>query len=169
MAELSKFPFSLQMYEQEAKVRGLYLTVCCDVERILSDIMAKCELDDISLREHYKSYLPFEMGAKLKMCKDVLERYNAEYYKFFTPEFEAFEELLKYRDMLAHGFTDYDDNQQDKTFIDFYWVTGTKKNRIWNKEKVIIKPFVMKMLKYREHVMQLMKLLSALSNERGHQ
>ncbi len=173
MNELHNFPFALQMYGFEAKVRGLYLTIACDIERMMCDVIAKCEVEAEIEREAFKLKLPFEMGAKLKRCKEALEKYNKAYFDFFIPQFDAIEQLCKYRNMLAHGFSEYDDNKVDKTFIIFKWVESAVKNpgekteRVSKTEKILIRPFINQMNHYRDHVLQFMKLIAKLSEERG--
>ena len=66
MHETKKYPFSLDMFGLEAKVRGLYLTIACDFEKIMSDIIVNCEESDGSKRELLRLKIFFEMGKKLK-------------------------------------------------------------------------------------------------------
>ena len=163
-----QFPFSLQMYGQESKVRGLYLTISCDIERLLCDLIAKCEIDNPNERNEFKLTLPFAMGAKIVRCKDALGEYNIEYFNFVEPDFKEIELLLKYRNMLAHGFSEYDDNKFDNSFIIFNWIEKDINNkRVHQTEKIMVMPFIMKMKEYRNNVWKFMQLHHRLTEERG--
>ena len=168
MNQPSKWPFALDMFGFESKVRGIYLTVACDFENLMSDVIAICEEVDPSKRSLNRLNHPFEMGAKLTRCKKALKEYNKKYFDFFMPQFEVIEKLCKYRTMLAHGFSEYDDNKLDNTFLIFHWVIKEKRNE--NKmrtEKILIKRFILEIESYRKHVLQFMKLHAKLSEERG--
>jgi hypothetical protein len=107
------------------------------------------------------------MGAKLKRCKEALESYNKEYFHFFIPQFEIIERLCKYRIMLAHGFSEYDSNKLDKTFIIFHWVNKESGKKEIKEEKIMIKPFISEIESYRKHIVQFMKLHAVLESQRG--
>lgn len=166
MNQIHKYPFFLEMFGFESKVRGIYLTVACDFENLMSDVIAICEEADVSLRGDNRLNHPFEMGAKLKRCKKALEVYNKEYFDFFMPEFNAIEKLCKYRTMLAHSFSEYDNQELDKTFIIFHWVVNDNGKKEMKEEKILIAPFIKEILVYRKHVFQFMKLHAALEGER---
>jgi hypothetical protein len=162
-----KYPFFLNMFGLESKVRGLYLTVACDFENLMSDVIAICEETDISQRSINRLKHPYEMGAKLERCKKAVEDYNKVYFKFFIPEFEVIGKLVKYRTMLAHGFSEYDNNELDKTYIIFNWVIKENGKKEMKEEKIIINPFIKEIVTYRKHVFQFMKLHATLEGERS--
>lgn len=166
MKQIHKFPFFLEMFGFESRVRGIYLTVACDFENLMSDIISICEESDALLRSENRLNHPFEMGAKLKRCKKALKAYNEEYFNFFTPEFNAIEKLCKYRTMLAHGFSEYDTQKLDNTFIIFHWVVNDNGKKEMKEEKILIESFIKEILVYREYVFQFMKLHAALEKER---
>ena len=158
-----KYPFALNMFGREAKVRGLYLTVACDFEKILSDITLRCEEPDISKRDILKLKLPSEMGKKLERCKLALQNYNLSYYNHFISQFEVTKELLPYRNMLAHGFSLYDPEKSDESFITFIWFERGKE-RI---DKIDISSFMQKIEHFRKHISLLYTLHSKIHDERG--
>jgi hypothetical protein len=160
------YSFALEMFGFESKVRGIYLTVACDFENLMSDVIAICEEVNISQRSINRLTHPFEMGAKLKRCKKALETYNNEYLIFFMPEFNVIEKLCKYRTMLAHGFSEYDNKKLDKTFIIFNWVIKQNGKNEMKSEKIFIKLFIDEIDIYRRHVLQFMKLHAKLEEER---
>jgi hypothetical protein len=164
---MSKFGFSLDMFGFESKIRGLYLTVACDYEFFMVRIIAMCQVQDITKREAFKLSLPYEMGAKLKILKESVENYNINYYAFFKTHFDIISELVFYRTMLAHGFSQYDDNKVDESFIDFSWIEGPKNNRLKRTERIVIKSFLMDIDRYRLNLLEFMKLDAVLVNERG--
>ena len=163
MNQKQEYPFSLDMFGLEAKVRGLYLTIACDFEKIMSDIIVKCEEPDGSKREALRLKIAFEMGKKLKRCEQELLKYNSAYYNHFIPQFEAIKELLKYRNMLAHGFSQYDPQKIDKSFITFIWVEKGKE-RIDN---INVKPFIKNILHFRDHISLFYTLHAKICEERG--
>ena len=69
--------------------------------------------------------------------------------------------------MLAHGFSEYDKKEIDKSFIIFHWVTKENNIKIKKSDKIIIRPFLQKIEDYRKEVFQFMKLFSVLERERG--
>ena len=164
---MSKFGFDLDMWGQEAKVRGLYLSVACETEFFLDRITSKCEEIDGTKRELLKLDLPYEMGSKLKRCRTVLRQYNVNYYNFFKPVFDNFDKLVKYRNMLAHGRAGFDEMKNDKSYIIFNWIEGSKSTRERKELKIEVMPFIRDMEIYRQQVFQLYKLDAKLSEERG--
>ena len=159
-----KYPYPLEMFGLESKVRGLYITLACDFEKVMTEIIVMCEGDDPSKRDDLELKIPFEMGKKLQRCKRELIKYNPAYYNHFIPEFEAVEELVKYRNMLAHGFSQYDENKLDKDFITFSWIEKGKKKI----DKIKVYPFIKKIEKYTKHIFLLYTLHAKISEERGY-
>ena len=70
---MDKYPFFLEMFGFESRVRGIYLTVACDFENLMSDVIAICEEADSSQRIINRLNHPFEMGAKLKSVRKHLK------------------------------------------------------------------------------------------------
>ncbi len=166
---MSIYGFDLDMWGQEAKVRGLYLSVACEIEFFIDIITSKCEEADGTKREALKLDMPYEMGAKLKRCKTALSAYNISYHNFFKTVFDDFEQLVKYRNMLAHGRASFDQEKIDKSYILFNWIEGPKSKRMRNELKIEVMPFLRDMEKYRQQVFQLYKLHAKLSEERGNE
>ena len=176
MCNKPELPFDLRMFEREAKVRGLYLTVSCDFERVLSDIAAKCAIEENSqpLRDGFRIKLPFEMGAKLDKCIEILKAYNEGYYNQYKEQFDVIKELSIYRTMLAHGFSHYDEAKQDDTTLYFTWIEviddeNGKKLRRLRRDTITFQPFVLRMLHYKEHILTLVDLVLKLREERGNE
>lgn len=82
-----QFPFYLRMMGAESRVRGIYLSVACDFENLMSDIIAICEESDKDNLEDNRLKQPLEIGAKLKRCKAVVEIHNKKYYDFLAQNF----------------------------------------------------------------------------------
>lgn len=163
MLQKHKYPFSLEMFGLESKLRGLYMTLACDFEKVMTDIIIMCEEDDPSERNNLELKIPFEMGKKLQRCKRELIKYNPAYYNHFIPQFEAIEELLKYRNMLAHGFSEYDDKKLNKSFIIFSWIERGKKKI----DKIQVLPFIRKIEKYSKDISLLYTLHAKILEERS--
>ncbi len=164
---MSKHGFELDMWGQEAKVRGLYLSIACECEFFMDIITSKCEEADGTKREALKLSMPYELGAKLKRCRTALSAYNLKYYNFLQGMFNDFEQLAKYRNMLAHGRASFDKAKIDRSFIIFDWIEGSKSNRVRNQLRIEVKPFVKDMESYRKQIFQLYKLHAKLCEERG--
>jgi len=159
---MGKYPFSLDMFGLEAKVRGLYLTLACDFEKVMVETIALCEEPDDSKRQAFMIKMPFEMGKKLKMFKKSVMKYNKSYYNHFLPQFKIIGELVKYRNMLAHGFSQYDTNKSDKSFIIFEWQHKGK----LKSDRIEVKPFMNKILDYRIHIGLIYTLHAKIAEER---
>ncbi|MEO8861458.1 MAG: hypothetical protein ABI358_08550 [Ginsengibacter sp.] len=157
------YPFALNMFGSEAKVRGLFITVACDFDVVISHMIMKCEEPDKEKRDALFMRLPYEMGKKLNRCKKALKAYNEGYYNRFLVEFDAMKELLKYRNMLAHGYSQFDEKQLDDSFIIFNWIEKGKLKI----DKIALIPFYKNILRFRKHLSNLYELHAAIVQERG--
>jgi hypothetical protein len=165
MKNLSEMPFTQQMQGKEALIRGIYLSISCDYERLLDDIITKCEVIEPERRELYKmnKVRHLEMGKKLDRCRKALKKYNEFYYKVNEPYFKIIKELLKLRNMLAHGYSDYDENLQDTTFITFNYLENYKPKT----KQIEVFSFLMELETYRKSIMEFMQLVIYLAAEVG--
>ena len=59
------FPFALRMRELDIKRRDIYIAIACDIERMMDDIIGKCEIDERLERRNFK----FEKIISLEMGK----------------------------------------------------------------------------------------------------
>ena len=162
-----KFPFALRMMGIESKVRGIYLTASCDFERLMSDIIAVCEETDKQKVEGNKLKQPLEIGAKLDRCLKAVENHNKTYIELFATEFSIIEKLCYYRTILAHGFSEYDENKKDESYIIFNWVYKNGNKRELRSEKIIVRPFIMEINNYRKNIFEFMKLHAYISIDKG--
>lgn len=151
----------------DIKVRGIYIALACDIERTLSDIISLCEISDFDKRSEFKfeQILHLEMGKKLTKCKKSLERYNVNYYNEYKQHLERIDILVEYRNVLAHGFSEYDPNEKDDETITYY---NKEKSRL---AKYVIKPkaFIMNLKDFHSVILQLNDLVGRLARERGSQ
>lgn len=69
--------------------------------------------------------------------------------------------------MLAHGFSEYDENKLDESYIIFHWINKANGIREMKSEKIVVQPFIMQIEKYRKNIFQFMKLHAALSRDKG--
>jgi len=167
---ISQLPFTQQMQVHESHVRGVYISIACDYEQLMDDVIYLCELETgpltltdeiISHKLRYICHL--EMGKKFRRTKEGLKNYNIQYFQDFTPHLDIIEKLVKYRTILAHGYSSYDEHQKDKSFIDFKYFYKGKEHT----ERIIIYPFLTKMEQYRSSIMELAGLTVLLRKERG--
>lgn len=162
---MDRLNYTQRMQFLEASVRGVYISIACDVERIMEDMIAQIEIDNPKDRLSFKmrKICGLEMGMKLQRLDDGLKAYNARYYKYYKNELNIIRELVGYRNLLAHGYSDYDDNKVDKRFITFTNIYRNKKDVV----KIEVEPFLFQMEKYREGLKKLMTLTITLYNERA--
>src|SRR5436190_1078086 len=153
------------MRELDIKTRGLYIAISCDIERMLDDVISYCEIDsDAKQRNDFKrdKIMHLEMGKKLSRCMRVVEKYNSEYFNKYLSDFNRIDELVQYRNVMAHGYSEYDPHEADERYIKYY-----------NKEKgkiavYTIEPreFIKSMKTFQEHLLRLAELLQLLHQER---
>ena len=161
---ITKHPFHLQMLEKEAKVRGIYISVSCHVETVMLALIAVCEEPVVSKRKKLILSIPYPMGNKFDRCKKAVKTYNPNYYEVFNAQFKAIEYLIKSRNMLCHGQSNFDANRKDKSFIDFTWINEGKE-RV---DRIVVGEYI-NMLKpyFFDHVYKLYTLHAKISEERG--
>lgn len=167
--QLQKLPFAQQMQFYEGSVRGVYLSIACDMEFLMSDIIAKIEKFPLVKGERLKfkedKIYQLEMGKKTRRCIDDLKDYRkGVYYNKFKPQFDIIETLVHYRNLMAHGHSDYDDKKMDTSFI---WFKNYKGKKII--EKIMVAPFILEMETYRKNLMKLLDLIIILTAERGNE
>lgn len=164
MIDLSHLPFAQQMQVREAHVRGLYISIACDYERLMDDLIVLCELDRASNVAEYKTkhLVHLEMGKKFRRSKTGLEKAFPNHYSDFLPHFGVIERLVKFRTILAHGYSEYDDNG-DPSYIIF---EHHHKGKIL-REKVVIDPFLNELRHYQNSILELMGLTVLLRKEKG--
>ncbi len=176
--DFSHLPRTQQMLVYEANIRGAYISISCDSERLMDDLVALCELgkifptglDEKTDDEIIKTIIAYkvrlitslEMGKKLDRCQKGLKNYNQNYFEEFNKHFTVIADLVKDRNLMAHGYTDFDIHQNpNQVLILFENVERGKK-----KEKVIdFQPFIMQLERYRSVIMELLELVVRLRIE----
>lgn len=174
----SQLPYTQQMQTHEANVRGTYISIACDYEQLMDDLIVLCELEKIfpagfdeksdgEIIQEINGYktkwvTSVEMGKKFRKCKDGLVKYSQTYFDDFSPHFIVISDLIQDRNLMAHGYSNYDVQQESgKIFILFENVQQGKKE-----EKLIeVRPYIAKLEKYRKGIMELMGLTLTLRME----
>ncbi len=153
------------MQAKEVYLRGLYLSISCDIEYMLVDIIAKCIIDEPSQRESFKVryFGNNSMGKKIVKAKESLKKYNENYYHEFKDCFKTIDNLLERRNMFSHSKIEGDILEQDKTVLTFNYID--KGVRIIDTKK--IDPLFTELLTYRTGIMRLVELVLILTKERG--
>lgn len=165
-------PFTQQMQVHECHVRGVYLSIACDYEQLMEDVIALCESDQVSrpinngsIKRYCIKYLThLTMGKKLGRLSKKLKAYNEEYFNSLSEQFKIMDKLVEYRNILAHGYSNYDEKQLDTSFIIFEHVDKGKLNT----SNVSIKPFLLAYEHYRQCLNKLMELTVAMRAEIYH-
>ena len=118
------------MQAKEVYLRGLYLSISCDIEYILVDIIAKCIIDEPSQRESFKVryFGNNSMGKKIVKAKESLKKYNENYYYEFKDCFKTIDNLLERRNIFSHSKIEGDILEQDKTVLTFNYIDKGCKN-----------------------------------------
>ena len=164
-----ELPFVQQMQVRESNVRGTYICIACDFESLMEDLIVLCELPEEKLNAagvlemKLKKTTQLEMGKKYRRAKDGLEKYNSEYHNDFLPHFTVIAKLVKYRTILAHGYSEFDPHQKDNTWIAFNYHDKGKMKQ----EKIIILPFIMQLEEYRKSIMELAGLVVQIRKDRN--
>ena len=116
---IPKPTFDQQVSINEMQMRGLYLSIACDVEFVLTDLICACLASTNQQKEDIKAAL-FEkvmMDRKIKMAKEVLQKYNTQHFEVNKPFLKKFEELKGYRNMLAHARITGDPESKDTNIL----------------------------------------------------
>ena len=167
MVRYEDLPFTQQMQTQEVNVRGLYLSISCDIEVLLVDIIAKCEIANPAEREDFKvrKLAGLEMGKKLGRSVKSLTIYNPHLSAQFKTTFEMINDLLGLRNILAHSKISCDPNKKNKSILWFNYV----ERGVRIKETREIKPLINELHAYRNELVKLMDLVIILNRERGNE
>lgn len=107
-----------------AKLRGLYLDMCGDLEFALVDIVVVCLIKDHKERKDIKEVLLENamMGKKIAMAEAAIKRHNEAYYNQFKNLFIKFRELSGWRNKFAHSRITGDPKEKDLSFITFHYI-----------------------------------------------
>lgn len=111
-----------------AKLRGLYLDMCGDLEFALVDIIVVCLIKDHKERKSIKEVLLENamMGKKIAMAESAIKRHNEGYYNQFKICFDKFKELSGWRNKFAHSRITGDPEEKDLSFIIFHYIKDGK-------------------------------------------
>jgi len=149
-------PFTQQMQAKEALVRGTYLSISCDFERLMVDLIIMAEYEKGSrhpktLNDKRKITRDCSMGEKLRRCKTGMRKHS-EHYKYLGKHFRVINKLTQMRNMLAHGFSEFDNKQKVKDYIVFRYVDN---NYVEHADKIMVQPFLALLEKYRKSIVVL--------------
>lgn len=182
----NNLPRTQKFQFHEANVRGTYLSIACDYERLLDDLYIYSDItkifpkgfgnntdkEIIAIINEYKTrkVSHLEMGKKYQTSKDNMEVNFKNHFNDFSPHFTVIESLIAYRNLMAHGYTRYDIPQVPGKICILF--ENNVKGKI-TKHTINVKLFLMQLSKYREGIMELVGLVLALRKEifgnRGHQ
>lgn len=111
-----------------AKLRGLYLDMCGDLEFALVDIIVVCLIKDHKERKFVKEVLLENayMSKKITMAESVIKHHNEGYYNQFKICFDKFRELTGWRNKFAHSRITGDPKEQDLSFLIFHYIKDGK-------------------------------------------
>lgn len=149
----------------DIKTRGVYIALACDIERMMDEIISSLEVDNVNERKDFRrdKIMHLEMGKKVNRCMKSLEKYNASYSLQYSPQFKIMEELVEYRNVMAHGYSEYDKDEKEEKYIIYY---NKEKNKI---ARYVIEPrkFIKNMKDFQESLLKLVDLIFLLAQERG--
>lgn len=155
-------PFTQKMQSKEAIVRGTYLSISCDFDRVMNEIVGLCEyykIDSTLNKDGLSKYTfnkvrGLEMGTKFQRCKDAIFDLDQDIHNCNNGCFSIISKLITNRNLFAHGYSEYDPNNIDTSFITFM-----NKERSANIIKtVIVDDFIAELEQYRKMAMGLMYL-----------
>jgi hypothetical protein len=169
-------PFTQKMQFHEAYVRGLFISIACDYERIMDDIIALCEMEKIfpsgfenlsdediiaQINEYKIQFITWkEMGKKLdKKCVPLLKLYNSEYFNKYEKCFDIVRDLVQDRNLMVHGYSDYNEQQNEKGIsISFTNIVQNQKKKTLKKKIIVIQPYIKNLERYAIGIIELSEL-----------
>ena len=95
----------------EIDIRGRFMTMACDIEFMLLNIMVYCSPDPYNQIRKFKKMM---MSDKIQNTIADLKKYKRKYYKEYKEELEELDEFKIIRNDLAHNRIDWE-NEQDLT------------------------------------------------------
>lgn len=149
----------------EAQLRGLYLSISCDLEFALNDVTCLCLLKDKAERDIIRPMLFEQTGLarSILYAEKALKLYNEAYYDQYAECFVAFKHLNKLRNKFAHSRINADPKKEDLNMLIFeYTKDGKDWHEVDNKEVLLAK---LNEIKHR--LMHFIELVTKLYQERN--
>lgn len=105
MITAADFTFSTEMNEKEIELRGRYLSIACDLDYILTELICICFIDKHIYRKTFKILMleRILMGRKLSILEKALHDYNEEYFNKYKRTFNSIKILVENRNLFAHS------------------------------------------------------------------
>ncbi|MFP5042303.1 hypothetical protein [Parasediminibacterium sp. JCM 36343] len=126
--EFENLPFGQWKILQEIKIRGRFLSLSADLEYYIIKIIVYCDAKNPEIVRKFKRCL---LGMKLKWLKEDFEKHFPEKYKLLSVTLDLLEtKLLTIRNHIAHCQIFFDENEQDRSFIeilDIQFIDGENK------------------------------------------
>lgn len=100
----------------EMKIRGRFISLSTNLEYFIIKIIVYCDAKNPEISRKFKSYM---LGKKLTWMKEDLKRYFPQKFNYLSVAFEMLEnKLLSIRNHMAHCEMFFDENEQDRSFIE---------------------------------------------------
>jgi hypothetical protein len=111
--------FSEIVHSKEIWLRGFHLSVACDMEYVLTDIICTCLASTAKQREEFKInfFENVSFARKLTLAKNILEKDFPEDYKYNEDVFEGFKKLRERRNFYAHARISGDPEGKDESLL----------------------------------------------------
>lgn len=175
----ARLPYTQRMQVHEANIRGTYLSISCDYERILDDIAALCQHQQVfplgfegltnnqindALDIHKLKFISFKtMGVKFELCKKLLKTYNQTLFDEFSEYFKTIKDLIADRNLMAHGYSDYDIPQEANKILIYF--ENTERSNSTVKKTIDVDAFLKNLMKYRHGIMEFAALALQLRKD----
>ena len=165
MPNYSDLDFTQKSQFNEAKLRGAYLSMACDIEFMLVDVICICLVKDEADRKAVKVILLENamMSKKIALTRKAIKRYNLGYYDGYKGCLNTFEEFNEWRNMFAHSRIKGDPEERDLSFMIFEYI---KKGEIVEQREEF-DPLYKKLLGYAAAIMKFSELIVIIYTERG--
>ena len=141
-------------------MRGIVLTISCDIEMALLYIMLYCIVDDpLPVIRNFKGMM---MGGKIAATKRDLQKYFPEYYTQYESTFNDLSELNEFRAMMAHCKILWDKKDQDPTFFEIVDISKVNGEERFEAKKITFPEFDDKTNRLRKLVLKLAELANKI-------
>lgn len=150
-----------KMHLKEIHLRGLYLSISCDIEYALTDMACRCLVKDETDRENVKVvfFEKMAMGKKIAIAKKALSQYLPSYD--FSTTFILIEKLSGQRNLFAHSKIEDSPSGSEEELLFKYIKDGEEKNNVKN-----IRELVEFLEKCRIEVLKIMDIVMVVVKKR---
>jgi hypothetical protein len=163
--DTSNISASVQSHVNEAKLRGIYLSITVDIDFMLIMLIHECFKPNLSEIETYyfhkngkgKDLCELTMFERLDVCQQGLDKYHSESYQKHKESFTSADTLRKIRNKFAHDKIDNHISPNDTTKLTFHKL---RKNLMVEMKEYSIADLYKELDEYKNTGQELLRLIS---------